>query len=66
MKENGWWLSTLSSHFYQGDRLLTLEEYKNAVNAIKGNDIKVIANKYLNTTSFVQVALTPAPKAEVK
>ena len=28
--------------------------------------IKVLANKYLNTNSYVQVALTPAPKTETK
>ena len=62
IKENSWWMSTLSNHYYQGDKLLTLEEYKNAVSAIKGEDIKAIGNKYLDLNNYVQVALTPAPK----
>lgn len=65
-KENGWWMSTLSGHFFQDDRLLTLEEFKNAVNAIKGEDIKASANKYFNVTNYVEVALTPAVKTEEK
>jgi zinc protease len=62
VKENNWWMSTLSNHFYQGDKLLSLEEYKNSVNAIKGEDLKAIANKYLDLNNYVQVALTPKPK----
>jgi len=49
-----------------GDRLLSLEEYKTFINSFTGADIKAVANKYLNTSSYVQVALTPAPKAEAK
>ena len=66
VKENGFWLSFLQNHFLFGDKLLSLEEYKTYVNSITGNDIKAVANKYLNTESYVQVALTPAPKAETK
>ena len=62
IKENSWWMSILSNHYYQGDTLLTLDQYKNAINAVKGEDIKMIANRYLDATHYVQVALTPAPK----
>jgi zinc protease len=66
IKENSWWMSTLSNHYYQGDTLLTLEQFRDAVNAVKADDIKAIANRYLNTSSYVQVALTPAPKTDAK
>jgi zinc protease len=66
MKENSFWLSSLQNHFLLGDRLLSLEEYKTFVNSFTSADIKAIANKYLNTKSYVQVTLTPAPKAEAK
>ena len=36
------------------------------INSFTGTDIKAIANKYLNTKSYVQVALTPATKTEAK
>jgi len=66
MKVNGFWLGALQNHFLNGDKLLSLEEYKTFVNSFTKDDIKAIANKYLNTSSYVQVALTPAPKAEAK
>jgi zinc protease len=66
LKENGFWLSSLQNHFLFGDKLLSLEEYKNFTNSFAIADIKAIANKYLNTDSYVEVALTPAPKPESK
>jgi zinc protease len=66
VKENGFWLSLLQNHFLQGDKLISLDEYKKIVSAVSVADIKTCAGKYLNTGSYVQVALTPAPKAESK
>ena len=62
LKENSFWLGSLQNLYLFGDKLLTLEEYKTVVNSFKAEDIKAIANKYLNTQSYVQVALTPAAK----
>jgi zinc protease len=66
MKENSFWLSVLQNHFLIGDKLLTMDEYKALINSFSSADIKAVANKYLNTESYVQVALTPAVKAETK
>ncbi len=65
-KENGFWISLLQNHYLYGDRLLTFDEYKNFVNSFTTNDIKAIADKYLDTKSYVEVMLTPAPKVETK
>jgi zinc protease len=62
IKENSFWLSVLQNHFFLGDNLLTLEEYKASVNSYSAADIKAVANKYLNTKSYVEVSLTPATK----
>jgi predicted Zn-dependent peptidase len=66
LKENSHWLGTLQNHLLFGDKLLTLDEYKTFINSFSVSDIKAIANKYLNTDSYVQVALTPAAKTEIK
>jgi zinc protease len=66
LKENGFWLTSLQNHFLFDDKLLTLEEYKIFIDSFSIADIKSIANKYLNTGSYVEVALTPAPKPESK
>jgi zinc protease len=60
IKENSYWLSVLQNHLLLGDNLFTLEEYKALINSYSGNDIKSVAKKYLDTKSYVQVALTPA------
>ena len=65
-KENGFWLGALQNHFLNGGKLLSLEEYKTFINSFSGDDIKATAIKYLNTDSYVQVALTPSVKTETK
>ena len=66
MKENSFWLSLLQNHFLLGDNILTLEEYKAFINSITAADIKAVADKYLDTRNYVQVALTPAAVPEIK
>jgi zinc protease len=62
IKENSFWMSALQNHYYQGDKLLSLDEFKNFINSITNSDIKAVASKYLDFNNYVQVALTPAPK----
>jgi zinc protease len=62
MKENSFWLTALQNYYYIGDKLMSLEDFKVFVNSINREDIKVIANKYLDFNHYVQAALTPAPK----
>jgi zinc protease len=62
MKENSFWLSALQNQYYQGDKILSLDDFRNFVNSITKDDIKAIAIKYLNFSNYVQVALTPAAK----
>jgi len=66
LKENNFWLSALQNHFMLGNRLMTLEEYKKFINSFTSQEIKKIADKYLNTSSYVEVVLTPSPKPPVK
>jgi zinc protease len=64
VKENSFWLSYLQNRYLYGDKLLTLKEYEDFVNAFTKNDIKAIADKYLNTKSYVEVVLTPAEQVK--
>lgn len=66
VKENGFWLSAIQNVYIQGDKLISLDAYKANVNAMTSKDLKAIANKYLNTKTYIQVSLTPAPKEEKK
>jgi len=64
VKENGFWLSYLQNHYQSGNKLLSFDEYRELVNSIDLKDIKKVAKRYLNTASYVKVALTPAEKTE--
>jgi len=64
LKENNFWISALQGVYMNGDRLLSLDEYKSFVNSFTGKDIKKIAAKYLDTENYVKVTLTPAPAPE--
>ncbi len=66
LKENNFWISSLQNLYLNGDKLMTLDEYKTFVNSFTSEDIKKIAGKYLDTENYVKVALTPAPKSDVK
>ena len=62
MKENSFWMSYLQSHFLNGNKILSFNEYRDFVNSIDARTIRKIAGKYLNTTHYVKAALTPAEK----
>ena len=64
IKENTFWLSYLQNHYLLGNRILSLEEYKTLVNSFTVKKIRSVANRYLDTESYVRVALTP--RADVK
>ncbi|MGB8490701.1 MAG: insulinase family protein [Bacteroidales bacterium] len=66
MRENSFWIAALQNLSFYGDRVLTLDEFKDLVNSITVNDIKAIADKYLETSHYVEVELTPAEKAAAK
>jgi zinc protease len=66
LKDNNFWVNALQSHYFTGDALRSLDDYKAFVNSYSGSDIKAIANKYLNTGTYVEVTLTPAPKPAAK
>jgi zinc protease len=66
VKENSFWLAYLQNHYLYGNRILTLEEYKDLVNSFTIKDIKAVAKKYLDTENYVRVALTPKEGVEAK
>lgn len=66
LRENNFWTGALQNHIMYGDILRNIGEYKSYINSFTIEDIKKAAKKYLETTEYVQVSLTPAPKPEVK
>ncbi|MFH0843190.1 MAG: insulinase family protein [Bacteroidota bacterium] len=66
IKENSFWLSYLQNHYMFGIDILSLEEFKELINAFTVKDIKAVAKKYLDTENYVRVALTPKEGVEKK
>ncbi len=66
LKENNFWLAALQNTFMLGEKLYTLGEFKTYINSFTGKQIKQIANKYLDTRKYVEVALTPSANIEKK
>ena len=66
VKENSFWLSYLQNHYQYGSRILSLEEYKESVNAMTSKKIQAVAKRYLDTGNYVRVALTPKPDLQPK
>ncbi len=66
VKENSFWLAYIQNHYLYGNRMLSLDEYKDLVNSFTIKDIRNIARKYLDTDHYVRVALTPKEGVESK
>jgi len=59
MKENSYWLQALLNTYRQGDKLMTLDEYKKLIQSVKKNDIRKVAQQYFNETNYVEGRLMP-------
>ena len=59
LRENKYWLNELKSMYFNNSSAYKLLDYNNMVEDIKVEDIKIMANKYLNTNNYVKVILYP-------
>ena len=60
VKENNFWLNTMSSNFQNGEDILDLLHFKDWVGALKISDFQVFASKYLKTGNYAKFVLLPA------
>lgn len=59
IKQNGFWLSALQNLYLNGTGIRTLDEYTKIVEAVTIEDVKRIANKYLDESKYVRGVLMP-------
>lgn len=59
VKENQFWLGTISGNAQNGENILDLTKYNDWVNTLKADDIKSFANKYLITDNYARFVLNP-------
>ena len=60
MKENNYWQQVLLNIYRQGDKPMTLEDYKKMVNSVKAKDISKVTRQYFNDANYVRGELMPA------
>ncbi len=59
LKENQFWLNTISSNYQNNEDLTEINGYTDWVNKLTGADLKAFANKYLLTTNYAKFILSP-------
>ena len=59
LRENKYWLNELKAMYFNNSSEYKLLGYNNMVENVKVDDIKKMANKYLNTDNYVKVVLYP-------
>ncbi|MBT1704650.1 M16 family metallopeptidase [Chryseosolibacter indicus] len=59
IKDNAFWARQLLQNRELGIEPSSILTYEKRISAITSNDIKAVANKYLDTTNYVQVVLNP-------
>jgi zinc protease len=62
LKENDFWLSYITSSCQNGENLSDMLVYNDWVNALKAEDLKVFASKYLVTDNYARFVLVPEKK----
>ncbi len=59
LKENQFWLGTLSSNYMNGENILDLLHYNDWVNSLQGEDFRSFAIKYLKNENYAKFVLMP-------
>ncbi len=60
LKENTFWLASISSNYQNGEDLLDVFKYNDWVNSLKSSQFKDFAKKYLQTDNYARLVLMPA------
>jgi zinc protease len=62
LEKNDFWLNKLESVYFDGTDPLTILNFKERVNAVTVQDLKIAANNYLKPKHYVRVNLKPQKK----
>ena len=64
IERNSYWLSSLQSHYFKDNPVLSLEEYKERVSAVTLKDMQKAASRYLNMDNYVLGIMKPGKNDE--
>ncbi|WP_158994112.1 pitrilysin family protein [Mucilaginibacter sp. L196] len=60
LKTNGFWLGYLNGQLQNGQDLNEVKNYNSLLDAVKPDDIKIMAGKYLSGNNYIRLVLMPA------
>ena len=58
-KQNSFWMGSLQNLYQYGNKIYTPDEYKAAVEAVTIEDIRKVAQKYLDSKQYIRFVLMP-------
>ena len=53
MANNEYWMSAFLNLYQNGEKIMSLNDYKKAVNSVKTSDVKKVARQYFNETNYL-------------
>jgi zinc protease len=59
IRQNGFWMGALQNLYVNGDPIRNLDQYKAIIEAVTVDDIRAIAQKYLDPARYVRGVLMP-------
>ena len=59
LKKNNYWLGQLTSYYVNDKSLDGFYEYEDLVKGLNADDVKAVANEFVNTDEFIKVVLYP-------
>jgi zinc protease len=62
LKENQFWLTTLQRYYWYGQDPVKILNYKEAIDGLSSEKLKVTANKYFDMNNYAKVVLMPEGK----
>lgn len=66
VKENKFWLNYIKSRTFNGEALLSFEDYKKIITEVNKKDMQKAAKSYFTPNHYVKVVLMPEAKEEGK
>ncbi len=64
VKENKFWLGYIQARTFNGDKLISLEDYNAIIKSITKKDLQKAAKSYFNPKNYVKVVLKPEANKE--
>jgi zinc protease len=60
IEKNSYWINHLENHYFRGDDIISMAEFKELVESVTAKDIQKAAKRYFTMDAYVRAVLYPA------